>query len=254
MKMDKILSVNNINKVFNTKENNEFIGLIEVSFDLYRGEALGIVGESGSGKSTLVKIITRLIEPSEGSVIFRGEDITKKQGKSLKEVYKNMQMVFQLPQESFDPRKTIGQSIKEALLNFGTNKKEVDFKMMELLEICELEKGLHNRCPHELSGGQCQRAAIARALAPEPELLICDEATSALDVTVEKQILELLIKLKKEKNLSLLFICHDVALVEKICDNIIVMEKGNIVEMGNCQSIINSPKSEYTKRLIEAVL
>ena len=163
-------------------------------------------------------------------------------------------MVFQMPMESFDPRCTLGNGIGESLRNMGISRTETRRKVEELLERCGLEKEYADRYPHQVSGGQCQRAAIARALAVGPEILICDEATSALDVTVQKQILELLKELKEKEELSFLFICHDLALVQEFCDRVLVLYQGKVVEYGNPDEIINHPKMDYTKKLIESVL
>ena len=164
----------------------------DVSFSLQAGETLGIVGESGSGKSTLAKMITRLTDITDGTLKFQGKDITKLKQSQLRDVYGNIQMVFQNPAGSFDPRRTLGDGIGESLRNRGMKKADIAIRVKELLEQCGLEEELAKRYPHEVSGGQCQRAAIARALAVEPKVLICDEATSSLDVTIQKQIMELL--------------------------------------------------------------
>ena len=163
-------------------------------------------------------------------------------------------MVFQMPAESFDPRRTLGDGIGESLRNMGIKGTELKTKVDNLLKLCGLTPEFASRYPHQVSGGQCQRAAIARALAPEPELLICDEATSALDVTVQKQLMELLIKLRQKNGLSVIFICHDLALVQMFCDRVIVMKQGKIVETGTPEEIIWSPREEYTRNLIESVL
>ena len=163
-------------------------------------------------------------------------------------------MVFQMPMESFDPRCTLGDGIGESLRNMGISRTETRRKVEELLERCGLEKEYADRYPHQVSGGQCQRAAIARALAVGPEILICDEATSALDVTVQKQILELLKELKEKEELSFLFICHDLALVQLFCDRVIVMHDGHVEEEGTPEEIIEHPKTEYTEQLIRSVL
>ena len=226
----------------------------DVSFALHRGEFLGIVGESGSGKSTVARMLTRLTDVTDGEILFLGKDITRAKGKDLREVYRNMQMVFQMPAESFDPRCTLGDGIGERLRNRGLEKNEVKKRVCQLLGTCGLEPEFADRYPHEVSGGQCQRAAIARALAVEPKLLICDEATSALDVTVQKQILELLIKLKEQQNLSFVFICHDLALVQAFCDRVVVMHQGKAEETGTPDAIIHRPETEYTKRLVDSVL
>lgn len=248
-----ILQAEHLKKVFIT-EKKSFIAVEDVSFTVEQGECLGIVGESGSGKSTIAQIITRLLDPTEGRVVLMGEDITHAKGKALRKAYQNMQMVFQMPMESFDPRCTLGDGIGESLRNIGMSKKEARKKVEELLITCGLTPEFADRYPHEVSGGQCQRAAIARALAVDPALLICDEATSALDVTVQKQILELLKELKEKKKLSFLLICHDLALVQAFCDKVLVLHNGKAVETGTTDEILNCPKTEYTKKLIDAVL
>ena len=169
-------------------------------------------------------------------------------------VYKKMQMVFQTPTESFNPRLKLGDGIAESLINHGMKKKEAMEQAGHLLELCGLEKEFAERYPYEVSGGQCQRAAIARAIAISPKLLILDEATSALDVTIQKEILELLEKLKTERNMTYLFICHDIALVQDFCDRVLVMYHGKIVEEGKPDEVIRNPKMDYTRRLIESVL
>ena len=226
----------------------------DVSFELNRGECLGIVGESGSGKSTIAKMITHLESVTEGQVFLKGKDITHVKGKALREIYQEIQMVFQMPMESFDPRCTLGDGIGESLRNMGISRLETGSRVEKLLERCGLDREFADRYPHQVSGGQCQRAAIARALAVNPEILICDEATSALDVTVQKQILELLIELKQKEQLSFLLICHDLALVQAFCDKVLVLYHGKTVEYGTPDEIINHPKEDYTKRLIDSVL
>lgn len=226
----------------------------DVSFELNRGECLGIVGESGSGKSTIAKMITHLESVTEGQVFLKGKDITHVKGKALREIYQEIQMVFQMPMESFDPRCTLGDGIGESLRNMGLSRSETGSRVEKLLERCGLDREFADRYPHQVSGGQCQRAAIARALAVNPEILICDEATSALDVTVQKQILELLIELKQKEQLSFLLICHDLALVQAFCDKVLVLYHGKTVEYGTPDEIINHPKEDYTKRLIDSVL
>lgn len=209
---DIILKADHLKKVFISGKKS-MTAVDDVSFELERGECLGIVGESGSGKSTIAKMITHLESITEGQVFLKGKDITHARGKDLRETYQNIQMVFQMPMESFDPRCTLGDGIGESLRNMGINRTETRTRVENLLERCGLSKEYADRYPHQVSGGQCQRAAIARALAVSPEILICDEATSALDVTVQKQILELLIELKEKENLSFILICHDLALV-----------------------------------------
>ena len=218
------------------------------------GETLGIVGESGSGKSTLAKMITRLTDITDGTLKFQGKDITKLKQSQLRDVYGNIQMVF-LESGRFllDPRRTLGDGIGESLRNRGMKKADIAIRVKELLEQCGLEEELAKRYPHEVSGGQCQRAAIARALAVEPKVLICDEATSSLDVTIQKQIMELLEELKDTHGLSFIFICHNLALVQSFCDKVLVLYDGKVVESGKPDAIINEPKEAYTKKLVDAV-
>lgn len=250
---DIILEAQHLKKVFISGKKS-MTAVDDVSFELRQGECLGIVGESGSGKSTIVKMITHLQSITEGNVILKGKDITHVKGKELREVYKDIQMVFQMPMESFDPRCTLGDGIGESLRNMGLSRKETRERVEKLLERCGLDKEYADRYPYQVSGGQCQRAAIARALAVEPSILICDEATSALDVTVQKQILELLIELKQKENFSFLLICHDLALVQAFCDRVLVLYHGKTVESGTPDEIINHPKMDYTKKLIDSVL
>ena len=250
---DVILEAQHLKKVFISGKKS-MTAVDDVSFELRQGECLGIVGESGSGKSTIVKMITHLQSITEGNVILKGKDITNVKGKELREVYKDIQMVFQMPMESFDPRRTLGDGIGESLRNMGLSRKETRERVEKLLERCGLDKEYADRYPHQVSGGQCQRAAIARALAVEPSVLICDEATSALDVTVQKQILKLLMELKQKENFSFLLICHDLALVQAFCDRVLVLYHGETVESGTPDEIINHPKMDYTKNLIDSVL
>lgn len=248
-----LLQAEHLTRVFSAGKKT-FAAVRDVSFTLEKGTSLGIVGESGSGKSTVARMLTRLLDPTEGTIALLGKDITHAKGKELRMAYREMQMVFQMPGESFDPRRTLGDGIGECLRNMGVNRKNTRKRVEELLVTCGLTPEFADRYPHEVSGGQCQRAAIARALAVEPKILICDEATSALDVTVQKQILELLLELKEKKNLSFLFISHDLALVQAFCDRVLVMYQGEIVEEGTPDEIIDSPKTEYTKILVDSVL
>ena len=250
---DVILEAQHLKKVFMSGKKS-MTAVDDVSFELRQGECLGIVGESGSGKSTIVKMITHLQSITEGNVILKGKDITNVKGNELREVYKDIQRVFQMPMESFDPRRTLGDGIGESLRNMGLSRKETRERVEKLLERCGLDKEYADRYPHQVSGGQCQRAAIARALAVEPSVLICDEATSALDVTVQKQILKLLMELKQKENFSFLLICHDLALVQAFCDRVLVLYHGETVESGTPDEIINHPKMDYTKKLIDSVL
>ena len=250
---EKILEVQNLKKTFLSGKKS-FTAVEDVSFFLNAGEVLGIVGESGSGKSTVAKMITHLTDITDGKIFFLGKDITHAKGKALRETYRELQMVFQTPAGSFDPRCTIGDGIGESLRNMGISKKETRNRVEKLLLTCGLTPEYADRYPHQVSGGECQKAAIARALAVEPKVLICDEATSALDVTIQKQIMELLKDLKEKKGLSFIFICHNLALVQMFCDRVLVLYEGKVVESGIPDDIINEPKEEYTRRLVDAVL
>lgn len=250
--MGHILEVRNLKKSF-CKEKNTFAAVDDVSFSIESGECLGLVGESGSGKSTVAKMITRLITPENGSILLEGKNLLHFNRKEQKEFYQKIAMVFQNPQDSFDPRQTLGTGIMEPMRNQGVGKKEARERMAELLRLVELDETYGEAFPHQVSGGQCQRAAIARALAVNPCLLICDEATSALDVTVQAQIVALLKKMQREKGLTMLFICHDLALVQAICDRVLVMYQGKIIEWGTPDEVICHPQEAYTKMLIDAV-
>lgn len=250
---ETILKAEHLKKIF-TSGKKTFMAVEDVSFELKRGQCLGIVGESGSGKSTIAKMITHLVDVTDGNVMLMGRDITNAKGKELRRAYQDIQMVFQMPMESFDPRRTLGDGIGESLRNIGMSRSETKRKVEELLVRCGLTPEFAERYPHQVSGGQCQRAAIARALAVKPSILICDEATSALDVTVQKQVLELLLELKEKEGLSFLLICHDLALVQAFCDEVLVLCQGKVVEQGMPDEIINHPREDYTKVLVESVL
>ena len=251
--MEKILEVKNLRKTF-YKSRSLFPAVEDVSFHLMRGECLGLVGESGCGKSTTARLIAGLLEPDRGSVRLEGEEILGLKGKKKQAVYTKLQMVFQTPQDSFDPRCTLGDGIMESMRNRGMKKDRARERMYQLLEQVELDRSFGERYPHEVSGGECQRAAIARALAVDPRLVICDEATSALDVTVQAQIVELLKRLQKERKLSLLFICHDLALVQHMCQRVLVMYQGKIIEQGTPDEVIQHPREAYTRTLVDSVL
>ncbi len=245
--METILEVKHLKKTFGHRTVLE-----DVSFSLHRGEVLGIVGRSGCGKSTMARIIARLLDTDEGEIILCGRDITKAAGKALGEAYENMQMIFQVPEDSFNPRKTLGWSIGEAMRNRGYDKASIELRIDELLTVVGLNPSYKYRYPHEVSGGECQRAAISRAIALSPTLLICDEATSALDVTVQAQIAALLKQMTEELSMACLFITHDLALLQSIVDRVIVMAEGRIVEENTPENLIKNPVSQYTKELIAA--
>lgn len=251
--MKKILEVKNLSKSF-YKSKGSFPAVEDVSFQVMQGECLGLVGESGCGKSTTARLIAGLLKPDRGSVRLDGEEILGLKGKKKQALYTKLQMVFQTPQDSFDPRCTLGDGIMESMRNRGMKKEQAREKMRRLLEQVELNPGLGDRYPYQVSGGECQRAAIARALAPDPDLIICDEATSALDVTVQIQIVELLKRLQQDRKLSLLFICHDLALVQHMCQRVLVMYQGKIIEQGSPEEVIQHPRKEYTRILVDSAL
>ncbi|MDO5779829.1 MAG: ABC transporter ATP-binding protein [Clostridium sp.] len=249
-----ILQCKNIKKKYKKKDHYH-IAANNISFALKKGECLAIVGESGCGKSTLARVIMNLEKADDGKVILDGNNITNIKRKNLSSVYKDIQMVFQDAIGSLNPKMTIGESIKEYVCSLcSTTKEERERKVEDLLELVGLPKEFKNRYPYELSGGQCQRVAIARALSSHPKVLICDEATSALDVSVQAQVLDLLIKMKNNLNISYIFITHDLALVSSFCDRVIVIKDGSIVEEGYVDKVINDPKSDYTKLLLNSIL
>lgn len=251
--MTVILEVNNVKKIYKT-DNHYFNALDGVSFQLKQGQCLGIVGESGSGKSTLAKILTCLEPVTSGQVLFHGQAIQNLKGKRRQTYYQQVQMVFQDPQGSFDPRYRLYDSIMEALQNRKVSKLQAQLKIDELAPCLELDKDTLMSYPLAVSGGQCQRAALLRALVLNPELLILDEATSALDQIVQYQIIKLLSQLKRKMKLTIVFICHDLALTQFFCDQLIVMHQGKIVESGSTLEIMKHPLNEYTKQLLAAVL
>lgn len=225
-----------------------------VSFNLKKGTTLGIVGESGSGKSTIARLVLKLIEPSGGSVRFKGESIFDLPEKKLRSIRKNMQIIFQNPYLSLLPHLSIGNNIEEALIiNKIGSEKERREKVLELMELVGVPREYYHAFPHELSGGQQQRVGIARALALDPELIICDEPVSSLDVSIQAQILNLLQKLQQERNLSYIFIAHNLAVVEHISQYVAVMYLGKFVEWAPKEELYNNPLHPYTKALLEAV-
>ncbi|HVD99707.1 MAG TPA: ABC transporter ATP-binding protein [Cytophagaceae bacterium] len=227
----------------------------DVSFNVYPGETVGLVGESGCGKTTLGRAILRLVEPTSGSITFEGKDITHIHKEELRKLRKDIQIIFQDPYSSLNPRMTIGEAIIEPMRVNHIFESDFHRKKhtIELLEKVNLSKRHFERYPHEFSGGQRQRICIARALALNPKFIICDESVSALDVSVQAQVLNLLNKLKEEFNFTYIFISHDLSVVKFMSDRLIVMNKGKIEEMGYADEIYSDPKSDYTKRLINAI-
>jgi peptide/nickel transport system ATP-binding protein len=231
----------------------DFWAVKGVSFELRQGETLGVVGESGSGKSTLSRMVMRLLEPTRGRVEFGGRDITHLSERELRPLRRDVQMVFQNPYSSLNPRVTVGDAIGTALRVQGERDgKKVRMRVQELLERVGLEPGHYNRFPHAFSGGQRQRIAIARALILKPKLIICDEPVSALDVSTQDQVLRLLSELQDDFGLTYIFVAHDLAVVRQVSDRVAVMRKGEIVEMGDSDSVYESPQSEYTRQLLTA--
>lgn len=227
----------------------------DVSFEVYPGETVGLVGESGCGKTTLGRTIIRLIDPQKGEIIFDGHKVHSMKGESLRQLRKRMQIIFQDPYSSLNPRQTVGEAITEPLKIHKIIKGKIARKQraIELLEKVGLDPAYYNRFPHEFSGGQRQRICIARALATEPDLIICDESVSALDVSVQAQVLNLLNDLKNEFKFTYLFISHDLSVVKFMADRIFVMNNGKLVEMGYPDALFDRPKEVYTRNLIESI-
>lgn len=225
-----------------------------VSFYIKKGETLGLVGESGSGKTTIGRCILQLYKPTGGEILFEGKDLCKTKGKELRKMRQRMQMIFQDPFGSLDPRMTAGNIIGEPLVVHGLARgRGYNERVAELLSICGLKPYMANRYPHEFSGGQRQRIGLARALALNPDFIVCDEPVSALDVSIQAQIVNLLVELREKFNLTLLFISHDLSVVRHISDRVAVMYLGRIVEMTNRTELYENPLHPYTKALLSAV-
>jgi peptide/nickel transport system ATP-binding protein len=256
-----VLKAEGINTVFTLKRNlagkavMQYKAVNNVSFEVYPGETLGLVGESGCGKTTLGRTILRLIEPSSGNTIYKNQQVNNLNSDDLRKLRKKLQIIFQDPYSSLNPRFTIGEAIIEPMrvhkLHGNENARKA--KVAELLQKVGLEASHYGRYPHEFSGGQRQRICIARALAVEPEFIICDESVSALDVSVQAQVLNLLNDLKKEFGLTYLFISHDLSVVRYMSDRLMVMHKGEIQEIGDADEVYTNPQSEYTQKLIDAI-
>ncbi len=251
---DIILEASNVSKIYKKKKN--FVRALDnISFTLKNGESLGIVGESGSGKSTLAKIIAQIEKPTEGKILFEKNNIfnlTKRQRYSVR---RNIQMVFQNPSSAISPKMLIGDFLIEGMVNYKLkSQKEAKNQALILLDLVELPRDYINKFSNQLSGGELQRIVIARAISVNPKIIIFDEATSALDVLVRKNILQLLVKIKKEFNISYIFIGHDLAVVRLITNNIIVMNNGKIIERIDSENFTENANNKYTKTLIKAIL
>lgn len=260
MKNHKLLEVENLKKYYPVtggllyRHLGDIKAVDGVSFYIMEGEALGLVGESGCGKSTLGRTILRLEEPTEGKVVYRGTDITRLGRKELRGLRKEIQIIFQDPQSSLDPRMTIGQSIGEALLIHGLrDERERGRRVSEMLERVGLESQHALRYPHEFSSGQRQRIGIARALVTSPRLIIADEPVSALDVSIQAQILNLMLELRREFRLAYLFIAHDLSVIRQVSQRVAVMYLGRIVELAEAGEIFANPLHPYTEALISAI-
>ena len=256
-----ILEVKNLKKYFPLKkgkyrEGDPCVKAVDgISFKLYEGETLGLVGESGCGKSTLGRTIIQLYEPTEGEVIFKGEDVTKKSRKEMRKLREDMQFIFQDPYSSLNPRMNVFNTLAEPLLAHGIYKRgpELEAYIKDLMDKCGLPSYYCYRYPHQFSGGQRQRIGIARSLALSPSFIICDEPVSALDVSIQSQIINLMKDMQEEKNISYIFISHDLSVVKHISDRVGVMYLGSMVELADKNEIYANPQHPYTKALIGAI-
>ncbi|MEN0322983.1 ATP-binding cassette domain-containing protein [Staphylococcus aureus] len=257
MKTDEILlSIKNLKQYFNAGKKNEVRAIDNISFDIYKGETLGLVGESGCGKSTTGKSIIKLNDITSGEILYEGTDIQKiKKRKDLLKFNKKIQMIFQDQYASLNPRLKVMDIVAEGIdiHHLASDKRDRKKRVYDLLETVGLSKEHANRYPHEFSGGQRQRIGIARALAVEPEFIIADEPISALDVSIQAQVVNLLLKLQRERGITFLFIAHDLSMVKYISDRIAVMHFGKIVEIGPSEEIYQNPLHDYTKSLLSAI-
>ena len=249
---EKLIEMTNLKKYFPMKKRQVLKAVENVTMDIYKGEILSLVGESGSGKTTLGRTVSRLYTKTNGDILFNGKPV---EDYGRKEFTKKVQMIFQDPQASLNPRMTVGDIIAEGidLHKLASSKQERMEKVYKLLEIVGLNREHASRFPHEFSGGQRQRIGIARALAVDPEVLVCDEPISALDVSIQAQVVNLLKDLQRERNLTLLFIAHDLSMVKYISDRVAVMYRGKVVELGTPEAVYGDPVHSYTKSLISAV-
>lgn len=250
---EMILETKNLTKIFTTYDGKELIACDNVNLSVYKGKTLGIVGESGSGKTTFIRMLMNLEKPTSGEILYHGKDLSKFSEKEIWENRQQIQMVFQDPWAAFNPKMNVLEILTEPLLNYKRIKKSESKKVAaELLKMVELPEDFMYKYAQNMSGGQKQRLGIARAISLEPEILICDEATSALDVSIQKTIIELLVRLQREKNISMVFICHDLALINSFAHEIAVINNGKIVELIDGEKVKDA-SHPYTKKLIDSV-
>jgi peptide/nickel transport system ATP-binding protein/oligopeptide transport system ATP-binding protein len=248
------LRVENLSRRYTDASGHSVLAVNDVSFEFAQGEALGIVGESGCGKTTLARMLVRLLEPSAGRILIEGRDVAGLRGRALKVARRDLQMVFQDPFGSLNPRHRVGHILAEPLIVHGEKDRAVrDARAKELLAMVGLPAASVTRYPHEFSGGQRQRIAIARALALQPRLIIADEPVSALDVSIQSQIINLIADLRAQLGLSLIFISHDLSVVRHVSDRIAVMRAGAIVEIGPAEAVFTQPQQDYTRTLLAAI-
>jgi len=257
---ESLLEVKHLSKTFPVRQgwfgrSSQMVHAVnDVSFTIARGETLGVVGESGCGKTTMGRSILRLIEPTSGSVVFGGVDVATLHGAELRKMRRRMQVVFQDPFSSLNPRMTVGAAVREGILIHQIAEgSEADRRVRTLFEEVGLDPAYASRYPHEFSGGQRQRIGVARALSVEPEMIVCDEPVSALDVSVQAQVINLLQDLQRDRGLTYLFIAHDLSVVQHIADRVAVMYLGRIVEIGSSHDLYSDPKMPYTQALLSAV-
>ncbi|MCS7180890.1 MAG: ATP-binding cassette domain-containing protein [bacterium] len=250
--METLWKVENLRKVYEIKsefKREKIVALKDINLEIYKGEIFGLVGESGSGKTTFGKVIIKLIEPDEGRIIYKDTDITNLPERILRKYRRNFQIIFQDPYKSLNPRLPCGVTVMEGIIG---SKKEKFEKAVEILNMVGIKKERFYNFPHQFSGGERQRIAIARALSTEPEFIVCDEPTSNLDVSIQGQILNLFIELKEKFNLTYLFITHNLKIIRFLADRVAIMYKGEIVEIGKTEKIFESPKHSYTEKLLKS--
>lgn len=251
---DIILETKNLTKIYEKSNNKKVAACNNVNLKIYKGKTLGIVGESGSGKTTLANMLMDSESPTSGEILYHGKDISKFTKKQIWENRQNIQIVFQDPWSAFNPKMNVMQILTEPLMNYNRLKRsERKEKAVELLKMVDLPEEFVTKYPQNMSGGQRQRLGIARAISLKPEIIICDEATSALDVSIQKKIVELLVRLQKEKNITMIFICHDIALIESFAHEIAVMYHGDVVEIIRGGQISEKACHPYTKSLLKAI-